>query len=296
MKASFEDIVALAETEGLSFAEAVLEQESRITDVPVARIKEGMVSRLDEIKRSAREALECHCEGKITNADAPLLETYGKSGEPFSGRLTLRAAEIALAVASSNACMGRIVAAPTAGSCGIIPGVLLASGECRGYDGQTLLEGLITAGGIGQVIASRATLAGAEGGCQAECGAATAMAAGALVAMEGHGAETVAHASALALKSILGLVCDPVAGLVEVPCIKRNGVLTGLSSVCADMAAAGVKSVIPPDEVVDALSKVGKALPETLRETGLGGLAATPAGKRLAENLRKTAPKLDESF
>lgn len=294
MKTSFEEIITIAEKEGISFAKAVLEQQSRATAVSTVIIREEMASRLDEMEHSVLDALERRCEGKISKADSPLLETYGKGCEPFAGRLTLRAAEIALATASSNACMGRIVAAPTAGSCGIIPGILFAAGECRGYDRKTLLEGLIAAGGIGQVIASRATLAGAEGGCQAECGAAAAMAAGALVAMEGHGAETVAHAAALVLKSILGLVCDPVAGLVEVPCIKRNGVLTGMATICADMAAAGVRSVIPPDEVVDALFKVGKALPETLRETGLGGLAATPTGKKLAKNLRESAPKLDE--
>ncbi len=294
MKGSFEDFIFLAETDGLSFAEAVLEQQSRATAVPAECIREEMASRLDEMEHSARDALKSRCEGKIAKADSPLIETYGKGCEPFAGRLTLRAAEIALATAASNACMGRIVAAPTAGSCGIIPGILFAAGECRGYDRKTLLEGLIAAGGIGQVIASRATLAGAEGGCQAECGAAAAMAGGALVAMDNRGAEAVAHAAALVLKSILGLVCDPVAGLVEVPCIKRNGVLTGLATICADMAAAGVRSVIPPDEVVDALFKVGKALPETLRETGLGGLAATPTGKTLAENLRESAPKLDE--
>ncbi|MGC9490637.1 MAG: L-serine ammonia-lyase, iron-sulfur-dependent, subunit alpha [Thermovirgaceae bacterium] len=277
----------------MSFAKAVLEQQSRATAVSTVIIREEMASRLDEMEHSALDALKSRCEGKIAKADSPLLETYGKGCEPFAGRLTLRAAEIAMATAASNACMGRIVAAPTAGSCGIIPGILFAAGEYRGYDRKTLLEGLIAAGGIGQVIASRATLAGAEGGCQAECGAAAAMAAGALVAMEGHGAETVAHAAALVLKSILGLVCDPV-GLVEVPCIKRNGVLTGMATICADMTAAGVRSVIPPDEVVDALFKVGKALPETLRETGLGGLAATPTGKKLAENLRESAPKLDE--
>ncbi|MGC9372620.1 MAG: L-serine ammonia-lyase, iron-sulfur-dependent, subunit alpha [Thermovirgaceae bacterium] len=294
MNASFEETVTIAEKEGLSFAEAVLEQQSRATAVPVEVIRKETASRLDEMEHSVLDALKRRCEGKISRADSSLLETWGKGCEPFAGRLTLRAAEIAMATAASNACMGRIVAAPTAGSCGIIPGILLAAGECRGYGRKTLLEGLITAGGIGQVIASRATLAGAEGGCQAECGAAAAMAAGALITMDGHGAQRVTHAAALVLKSILGLVCDPVAGLVEVPCIKRNGVLTGLATICADMAAAGVRSVIPPDEVVDALFKVGKALPETLRETGLGGLAATPTGKKLAEDLRESAPKLDE--
>jgi L-serine dehydratase len=296
MKASFEEIITLSDREELSFADAALELESRSTAVPVEIIRKEMASRLDEMEKSAREALERGCDGKIVKADSPLLEAYGRNSEPFAGRLALRAAEIALATASSNACMGRIVAAPTAGSCGILPGILLAAGEHRGYNRKTLLEGLITAGGVGQVIASRATLAGAEGGCQAECGAAAAMAAAALIAMEGQGAVTVSHAAALTLKSILGLVCDPVAGLVEVPCIKRNGAMTGLAVVCADMAAAGIRSVIPPDEVVDALFKVGKALPETLRETGLGGLAATPSGKRIAEDLRKKAPKLDQGF
>lgn len=294
MRASFESMVALSEKEGLSFAGSVLELESLDIALPVEEIRKGMALRLDEMEQSVNEAMQKRCGGKIIDADAPLVQAYGKKAEPFAGDLVLRAAEIALAVATSNACMGRIVAAPTAGSCGILPGILFASAEYRGYDRETLLEGLVAAGGIGQVIASRATLAGAEGGCQAECGAAAAMAAGALLSMGGYDAMAVAHAAALTLKSILGLVCDPVAGLVEVPCVKRNAALTGLAAICADLAASGVRSVIPPDEVVDALLKVGRALPDTLRETGLGGLAATPSAVGIAERLKKQAPKLDE--
>lgn len=193
--------------------------------------------------------------------------------------------EKALRVSESNACMKRIVAAPTAGSCGVVPAAFLSIQEKMGYDDDQMTEALLVAAGIGGVIASRAFLAGAAGGCQAEIGSASAMAAGGVAYLLGGGADTISHAAALALKNLLGLACDPVAGLVEVPCVKRNvmGAVNALTS--ADLAMAGIFSKIPPDEVIDAMRNIGRNMNEDIRETGKGGLAGTPSGIRIREKI-----------
>ncbi|MGN0265203.1 MAG: L-serine ammonia-lyase, iron-sulfur-dependent, subunit alpha [Oliverpabstia sp.] len=193
--------------------------------------------------------------------------------------------EKALRVSESNACMKRIVAAPTAGSCGVVPAAFLSIQEKMRYDDDQMTEALLVAAGIGGVIASRAFLAGAAGGCQAEIGSASAMAAGGLAYLLGGDADTIAHAAALALKNLLGLACDPVAGLVEVPCVKRNvmGAVNALTS--ADLAMAGIFSKIPPDEVIDAMRNIGRNMNEDIRETGKGGLAGTPSGVRIREKI-----------
>lgn len=189
----------------------------------------------------------------------------------------------ALKTGECNACMGCIVAAPTAGSCGVMPAVLLPTRNKFQLSDHLMVQSLYVAAGFGQVIASRACISGAEGGCQAEIGSASAMAAAALVHLRGGSPDQMSHACAMALKNLLGLVCDPVAGLVEVPCVKRNvvGAMNALS--CADMALAGIRSAIPCDEVIDAMRAVGNSLPPTLRETGLGGLAATPTARRIVQ-------------
>ena len=189
----------------------------------------------------------------------------------------------ALKTGECNACMGCIVAAPTAGASGVMPAVLLPTQQKFGLSDEIMVQALYVAAGFGQVIATRASISGAEGGCQAEIGSASAMAAAALVHLRGGTPEQMAAACAMAIKNLLGLVCDPVAGLVEVPCVKRNviGAMNALS--CADMALAGITSAIPCDEVIDAMRSVGDCLPSALRETGLGGLAATPTGRRIAE-------------
>ena len=179
--------------------------------------------------------------------------------------------------------MKRIVAAPTAGACGVLPAVLLPYRRHFGCEEDALVQALYVASGFGMVIAARASISGAEGGCQAEVGSASGMAAAALVHARGGSPRQMAHACAMALQNVLGLVCDPVAGLVEVPCVKRNvmGAVNALS--CADMALAGLSSPIPCDEVIDAMAAVGRAMPPSLRETGEGGLAATPTGRKIAE-------------
>ena len=191
----------------------------------------------------------------------------------------------ALKTAECNACMKRIVAAPTAGSCGVLPAVLLPLARAGQADEDAVCDALYVAAGFGQVIAARATLAGAEGGCQAEVGAASAMAAAALCNLKGGTPEQCAAAAAMALGNLLGLVCDPVAGLVEVPCVKRNVVGAVNAVSCANMALAGVDYAIPCDEVIDAMGRVGSLLSPDLRETGQGGLAATPTGVKIARQL-----------
>ena len=190
----------------------------------------------------------------------------------------------ALKVGEHNACMGRIVAAPTAGASGVMPAVLIPLQEKESISDKTMVECLYVAAGFGQVIAARASISGAEGGCQAEVGSASGMAAAALVHARGGSPAQMAAACAMALQNVLGLVCDPVAGLVEVPCVKRNVMGAVNAMACADMALAGITGAIPCDEVIDAMAAVGKALPTALRETGEGGLAATPTGRKIAEN------------
>lgn len=196
----------------------------------------------------------------------------------------------AISVAESNACMKCIVAAPTAGSCGVLPAVVIPYVRKYKPDEERIIKALYTSAGFGQIIAKRAFISGAAGGCQAEIGSASAMSAAMLVYLQGGDGERSAAAMAFALKSLLGLVCDPVAGLVEVPCVKRNVIGAVNAVTSADMAMAGIESVIPPDEVIDAMREVGLAMPQTLRETGEGGLAATPTGMKIA----KSMPKLGE--
>ena len=193
--------------------------------------------------------------------------------------------ETAVKMGESNACMKKIVAAPTAGSCGVMPAVLLSLQKEKGFSDDQMTEALFVAAGIGGVIANRAFLAGASGGCQAEIGSASAMAAGAAAYLAGGNARQIADAAALALKGLLGLACDPVAGLVEVPCVKRNVIGSVNALTSADMAIAGIVSRIPPDEVIDAMKSIGICMPGCLKETGTGGLAATPTGEAIREQM-----------
>ncbi len=236
--------------------------------------------------RRMAEARTC-TRTRIRTADADGTANGAADGAPMliGGEPLVSAIAYALAVAEVNAGMGRIVAAPTAGSCGVLPGVLFSVGEIRGADDSELVDALFAAGGVGAVIARSSTLAGAAGGCQAECGAAAAMAAAAAVQIAGGTPEQCANGVALAFKGLLGLVCDPVAGLVEVPCIKRNATSVAVALAAADMALAGIRSVIPADEVIQAMGAIGRGLPASLRETALGGLAITPTGKRIASEI-----------
>lgn len=223
----------------------------------------------------------------MTGLDAQRVNAYNAEAGGMSclGLDTGRAMAYALAVSEVNASMGRIVATPTAGSCGIIPGVFVSCQERFGWTDEHMVYGLFAAGAIGYVVANRSFISGAEGGCQAEVGSAIGMAAGALVELRGGTPAQAVHAVGLALKNTLGLICDPVAGLVEVPCIVRNGLGAVTALAAADLALAGVRSVIPSDEVIQVMLEVGSSMPEKYRETAGGGLAQTPTGKRLMADL-----------
>lgn len=254
--------------------------------------REESLEKMRHIYHTMKEAYENYDPQQMSNSglvggDGEKIRRAMEGGGMVSGEYIGKVIEKALKMAEANACMKRIVAAPTAGSCGVIPAVFCAYEEVFGADEQRMLEGLYVAAGIGEVIAARAFVAGAAGGCQAEIGAASAMAAAGLTYIRGGSNEAVAHSCTMALSNLLGLVCDPVAGLVEVPCVKRN-VIGAVNAVsCSDMAMAGIRSRIMPDEVIDAMKEIGEALPTKLRETGEGGLAATPSGVRIAKELKK---------
>lgn len=287
---SLQDLTKLAHDKVLDLYKAVLVSDSEATGVNSEEIFDLIYSRLTDMRRSVQEARSNTNPCRFVTNTGPLMREYSQKGG-MCGDFLLRASAIALEVATYNASMGRIVAAPTAGSCGILPGMLFAWEEFYGKGhkdiDKELTEGLIVAGAVGEIIASRATLAGAEGGCQAECGAAAAMGSAALVCLQGGECDAVSNAVALTLKSVLGLVCDPVGGLVESPCIKRNGLLVAVGALAADMALSGIKSLIPADEVIDAMGQIGRSIPPSLRETSKGGLAVTPAAKTLVKGLGK---------
>ncbi|MBQ3103411.1 MAG: L-serine ammonia-lyase, iron-sulfur-dependent, subunit alpha [Oscillospiraceae bacterium] len=219
----------------------------------------------------------------LVGGDGLKMRQHSKRGVAMSGEFMSEVIAEALSMAESNACMCRIVAAPTAGACGVLPAVLLPLCARNQLTQKDILEALYVASGIGAVIACRASISGAAGGCQAEIGTASAMAAGALVAIKGGSGEAIGHAVAMALKNLMGLICDPVGGLVEVPCVKRNVIGAVNAVTAADMALAGIESQIPVDEVIDAMGEVGRRMPVEFRETALGGLADTPTGRVLKE-------------
>ena len=283
---SISELVNAASSAGKTISEVVLaDQAEQLCILPDA-LYERMDARLsvmeDSVKAGMNPALRS--TSGLTGGDASRMWDHAASGG-ICGGFTNRAMARALAVSENNAAMGKIVAAPTAGSCGILPGAvvsMLDEGRCSR---EAAVMALFTAGAFGMVIAQNASIAGAEGGCQAECGSAAAMAAAALVELMGGTPQQCAHACAMAIKNQLGLVCDPVAGLVEIPCIKRNvsGVTIAFSS--AEMALAGIESKIPADECIGAMREVGCSIPSALRETAKGGLAATPTGERLREQV-----------
>ena len=238
----------------------------------------AMLQAMEDADRSYQETDRSH--SGLSGGDGGKMARYIRAGKPLCGPFLSEVMAGALRMGECNACMKRIVAAPTAGACGVLPAVLLPYRRHFGAPESALVEALYVASGFGMVIATRASISGAEGGCQAEIGSAAAMAAPALVHLQGGTPEQMANACAMAVKNLLGLVCDPVGGLVEVPCVKRNviGAMDALSA--AQMALAGIESRVPPDQVLDAMREVGQSLPHTLRETGKGGLAATPFGLR----------------
>ena len=278
-KLSLNGWIAEAEAKGQSMQEFLIDYNAKELECS----KEELLAKMERMLVVIKESIDFGLTGVrsrsgLTGGDAKRLQEASEEKQ-FSNILGDKAKDAmvyAMAVAEANAAMGRIVAAPTAGASGVLPGVFFALKKHYGLSDQVLAEGLVVAGGIGLVIADRASLAGATGGCQAECGSAAAMAAGAAVAMLGGTPTQVGHAVAIVFKNILGLVCDPVAGLVEVPCIKRNGSCALQALAAAELALAGIGSFIPADETIDAMKSVGDSLPCALKETAGGGMATTP--------------------
>ncbi len=284
---SVAELVNEAEKRGLKLSELVLKSQAQIAERTEAEMFAQMARSLEVMKESVQEGMDRdkRSASGLTGGDAFKMNEALLSGKTIAGPFFGKAMVKAIAVAQTNACMGRIVASPTAGSCGILPSALLTLQEERNIPDKDLVMALFTASAIGIVIATNASVAGAAGGCQAECGAASAMAAAALVELCGGTPKQCEHACAIALKNILGLVCDPVAGLVEIPCIKRNAGGVGNALVAAELALAGVESHIPADEVIVTMKKVGDMMSPTLKETAEAGLATTPTGKKLCEKV-----------
>ncbi len=283
---SMQQIIARAEEAGKLFWEVVLEEDMQNRQVT----REQSLSRMLTVWKAMEEASHNYTGQRrsvsgLVGGDGLKMRQYNLKGKNLAGGYVGEVIAEALSMAESNACMCRIVAAPTAGACGVLPAVLMPLAQRQELSQQQILEALYVASGIGAVVAHRASIAGASGGCQAEIGTASAMAAGALVALRGGTAREIGHAVAMTLKNLMGLICDPVAGLVEVPCVKRNviGAMNAVSA--ADMALAGIESRIPVDEVIDAMGDVGRRMPVEFRETALGGLAATPTGREVKRRM-----------
>lgn len=286
MLESLELICQSCEADGKNFFEVVLEDEMKSSMCS----KEAAFIRMKVMWCAMKDAVENYdsslmSRSGLSGGDGGRFENYAAGESTICGSFMSKVIATALKTAESNACMKRIVAAPTAGSCGVLPAVLIPLYMEEKFSEEKILEGLFVSAGIGQVIANRASISGAEGGCQAEIGAASAMAAGTLVYLYGGSPQQICAAVGFTLQNLLGLVCDPVAGLVEIPCVKRNVIGAVNACSCADMALAGIVPKIPADEVIDAMKKVGDAMPGSLRETGFGGIAASPTGKKCRDKL-----------
>lgn len=276
------ELVELAETKNEPISEIMIQQEIVMT----RRTREEVIAQMDNHLTIMESAVEKGLQGVrstsgLTGGDAVLLQKYIEKGNTLSGDVLLDAVSKAVATNEVNAAMGTICATPTAGAAGIVPGTLFAVRHKLNPTREQMINYLFTAGAFGFVVANNASISGAAGGCQAETGSAASMAAAAIVEMAGGTPQQSAEAFSIVMKNMLGLVCDPVAGLVEVPCVKRNAMGAAKALVGADMALAGIVSRIPTDEVIDAMYRIGLTIPSALRETAKGGLAATPTGKAL---------------
>lgn len=279
----------LEQSDKKAFWEIVMEADMESRDVSRDESRQQMKQMLAAMKAADRsyEGSRKSSSG-LSGGDGKLLEEYNRAGKNLCGDFLGKVMERAVKMGESNACMKRIVAAPTAGSCGVIPAVLLSYEEYGKVPEDELINALDVAAGIGKVIGENASIAGASGGCQAEIGTASAMAAGALAYLQGGDNETIANAMALALKNMLGLACDPVGGLVEVPCVKRNshGAVNAVAS--AQMTLAGVRSAISPDDVIDSMRRIGNEMPASLKETGKGGLATSESARRICGGMSRS--------
>ena len=284
MYASIEELVSDATSKNLPISELVIQAECKDMNVSRNDVWRKMKHNLDTMRLAVSRGahgIGVHSKTGLTGGDAVKIKDYRKSHKTLSGDMIMSAVQSAIATNEVNAAMGVVCATPTAGSSGTLPGVLFTLEKRLGLDEEQMVRFLFTAGGFGMVIANNACIAGATGGCQAEVGSASGMGAAAAVEVAGGTPKQSANAMAIAISNLLGLVCDPIAGLVEVPCINRNAIGASNALISADMALAGCESIIPADEVISAMDKVSKNMPESLRETGIGGLAGTPTGQEI---------------
>ncbi|MDD6069839.1 MAG: L-serine ammonia-lyase, iron-sulfur-dependent, subunit alpha [Clostridiales bacterium] len=282
------DIVEMSDEQKVPFWQVILQEDMRernVTKEDSMKMMQSMFEAMQQADQTYNPKLKS--ASGLAGGDGAKLEQFRMNENRLIGVFLAQVMEKAVKMGESNACMRRIVAMPTAGSCGVIPAVLLTYKEQKQVSDERIVEALYVAGGIGEVIATSASISGAEGGCQAEIGSASAMAAGAVAYLENGSNEEIIHAAAFALKNMLGLTCDPVAGLVEVPCIKRNISGAVNAVISAELAIAGVRSAIEPDEVIASMKRIGKLLPACLRETGQDGLAVTESAKKVEERMRQ---------
>ena len=284
-KDTIADIIRLAEENNISFGDVVLRYELENYDRNEEAVIREIEHRLDIFEMSIQDGIAYTDKTASGMSGGQAAQLDGQSPR-FMSEIAYKAMTYAIAVNEANAKMFRIVACPTAGSCGVMPGAVKAVADHYQLDKSTVVKGFLAASGIGNVVANRACVAGAVGGCQAEIGTAACMAAGAIVEMMGGTPRQVGHAIALCMKNLLGLACDPVAGLVEVPCVKRNGFYAVHAITASEMALMNIESQIPPDEVIEAMNNIGRAMPAALRETSDGGLAVTPTGTAIAERVQ----------
>ncbi|WP_032122253.1 L-serine ammonia-lyase, iron-sulfur-dependent, subunit alpha [Clostridium amazonitimonense] len=281
------ELLNICKEENISLSEYAIRYEMQKSEVDRETLMKKMIRNLKVMEESASYGLNNKTKSVsgLIGGDAFKMNEYALNGQSLTGNVMVKAMARALSCSEVNASMGRIIAAPTAGSCGILPSVIITAGEALNKSEEEMVMGLFASSAVGLIIAHNATLSGAEGGCQAECGSAAAMGAAAVVEMMGGTPEMSLNAAAIVIKNILGLVCDPIAGLVEVPCAKRNAAGAVSALTTADLVMAGVTSKIPFDDTVLAMYKVGKSLPCELRETALGGLAITPTGIELKKQI-----------
>lgn len=284
------DVIAYCKEHDVPLHQASMDYEIQKTGRSYGYIKDYLRSVLGVMSNAVHMGItdiDNHIKGKIIGNDSVLLKKRYENEKTVCGKTIAIAVSYALSTMEVNASMGKVVASPTAGSCGVLPAVLITMKERFDLTEEQLIEGLLAANIVGSVVARNATISGAEGGCQAEVGTASAMASAAVVHMMGGTPEQAFNAAAMCFKNLLGLVCDPIAGLVESPCAKRNGMGAANALMCAEMALSGIESIIPFDEVVEAMYRVGKAMPPSLRETSMGGLATTKTGIQIKTDLFK---------
>ena len=281
---SVKELVEKSMSQNIPISELMIQEECAISGASRQEVWDKMKNNLETMRAAVKRGLTgdgVYSKTGLTGGEAVLIKKYRQEHKSLSGDAVMSAVQAAISTNEVNAAMGVVCATPTAGSAGTLPGILFMLEERLNLSEEQMIRFLFTAGGFGMIIANQACIAGASGGCQAEVGSASAMGAAAAVEAAGGNAEQSAQALAMAISNLLGLVCDPIAGLVELPCVKRNAIGAGNALISADMALAGCVSKIPADEVISAMDKVGRNLPESLRETGIGGLAGTPTGQKI---------------